>query len=231
PGPAKGESLGINPPTGCLTSSANPSVFGQSTTFTATVSVTAPGAGSPSGAVTFYDGATVLGTTALSGGTATFSLDSLDVNNHSITAEYNGDGSFHTSISTATTQTVSPAQLTVTVASLAGVSGSPLPAFTYTVNGLVNGDPEAVVSGINLTSPATPISLPGTYPIIARGGMASNYAITYVDGTLTLTAAPPPTAQTAVSGSNGSVQVLAPDGSVAYTFTPFAGARVLYEQL
>ena len=48
-----------------LTSSTNPSMFGQSVTFTATVTVAAPGAGTPTGTVTFMDGATTLGTGTL----------------------------------------------------------------------------------------------------------------------------------------------------------------------
>src|SRR5207237_2218566 len=47
--------------TTALSSSANPSVVGQAVTFTASVTVTAPGTGTPSGAVTFQDGATPLG--------------------------------------------------------------------------------------------------------------------------------------------------------------------------
>src|SRR5205807_2077726 len=43
-----------------LSSSANPSKFGQSVTFTATVTVTSPGAGTPSATVTFMDGSTTL---------------------------------------------------------------------------------------------------------------------------------------------------------------------------
>src|SRR5262249_25519841 len=38
-----------------VTSSANPSVYGQSVTFTATVSVDSPGTGTPTGLVTFRD--------------------------------------------------------------------------------------------------------------------------------------------------------------------------------
>ena len=45
-----------------LVSSVNPSKFGQAVTFTATVSVVAPGAGTPTGTVTFKDGVTTLGT-------------------------------------------------------------------------------------------------------------------------------------------------------------------------
>src|SRR5439155_22580515 len=50
-----------------LTSSVNPSVFGQSVTFTATVTVPAPGAGTPSGTVDFKDAGTTIGTGTLNG--------------------------------------------------------------------------------------------------------------------------------------------------------------------
>ena len=49
-----------------LTSSANPSVFGQSVTFTAQVAASAPGVGEPTGSVTFMSGNVALGTVALS---------------------------------------------------------------------------------------------------------------------------------------------------------------------
>ncbi len=46
----------------------NPSVYGQTVNFTATISVTSPGAGTPTGNVQFFDGATSLGTVAIGGG-------------------------------------------------------------------------------------------------------------------------------------------------------------------
>ena len=52
-----------------LTSSVNPTRFGQSTTFTATVSVVSPGStvvASPSGTVNFFDGTTLINSGALS---------------------------------------------------------------------------------------------------------------------------------------------------------------------
>ncbi|WP_206306700.1 Ig-like domain repeat protein, partial [Streptomyces malaysiense] len=54
-----------------LTSAPDPSVFGQAKTLTATVAAVAPGSGTPTGSVDFFDGATLLGTSALTGGTAT----------------------------------------------------------------------------------------------------------------------------------------------------------------
>jgi Bacterial Ig-like domain (group 3)/Autotransporter beta-domain len=87
-----------------LASSLNPSEFGQAVTFTATVS---DSGGTPTGTVTFKDGATVLGTTALNGSAlATFTTSSLTVGTHPITATYNGDGSFAASTSAVLVQSV-----------------------------------------------------------------------------------------------------------------------------
>ena len=101
-----------------LTSSDNPSVFGQSVTFTATVSVVAPGAGTPTGTVTFKDGATTLGTGTLNGsGQATFTSSAFSVATHSITASYATDGNFASSASGALSQVVNPASTTTTISS------------------------------------------------------------------------------------------------------------------
>jgi uncharacterized protein (TIGR03437 family) len=89
---------GMPPSTTTLTSSPNPSTFGQSVTLTATVSPTAA-----TGTVTFYDGApslaTLLGTGALSGGTATLALSTLAVGTHLLTACYSGDANYGPSCS------------------------------------------------------------------------------------------------------------------------------------
>jgi hypothetical protein len=88
-------------------SSLNPSLTGQQVTFTATVS---PHGGSPTptGTVTFSDGATPLGSAPVDGsGVATFSTSGLGVGAHSITATYNGDANFGGSTSAAVVQNVS----------------------------------------------------------------------------------------------------------------------------
>ena len=100
-----------------LTSSTNPSVFGQSVTFTTTVSAVSPGAGTATGTVSFFDGATLLGTGTLSSGSATLSIASLAVGSNSITAVYNADANFLTSTSSAVTQTVNQASTTTTLTS------------------------------------------------------------------------------------------------------------------
>jgi Big-like domain-containing protein len=86
-----------------LTSSLNPSNFGQSVTFTARV--TPQFSGTVKGSVTFYDGTTALKTVALSGGLAKFTTSTLTSGTHNITATYNGSTSF-TGSSASLTQTV-----------------------------------------------------------------------------------------------------------------------------
>ncbi len=87
-----------------LTSSLNPSAFGNSVTFTATV-----GAGSaptPTGTITFHDGSTPLQTVTMSGGSATYTYALLSVGAHSITAAYSGDSAWEAGTSAVLTQTV-----------------------------------------------------------------------------------------------------------------------------
>lgn len=86
-----------------LASSTNPSNFGQSVTFTATV--TPQFSGRVTGTVTFYDGTMALKTVALSGGVAKFTTSTLTSGTHSIKATYNGSTSF-TGSSASLTQTV-----------------------------------------------------------------------------------------------------------------------------
>jgi Bacterial Ig-like domain (group 3)/Autotransporter beta-domain len=76
----------LNATTTSLSSSQNPSVFGQPVTFTSKVTGSAP-----TGLVTFLDGGTQIGSAALSGGAASFTTSALSVGNHSITASYGGD--------------------------------------------------------------------------------------------------------------------------------------------
>src|SRR5205807_4703467 len=76
-----------------LLSSVNPSSFGQTVTFTATVSSSA---GTPTGSVQFKDnGANLGGSNTLNGsGVATLSTSSLTAGTHTITADYSGDANF-----------------------------------------------------------------------------------------------------------------------------------------
>src|SRR5207302_8435941 len=88
-------------PTTAVPSAVNRSGAGQNVTVTASVAVAAPGAGAPTGSVTFSDGTTPLGIGSLDGaGHATFSTSALTAGTHTITAGYGGDGNFGTSSGT-----------------------------------------------------------------------------------------------------------------------------------
>src|SRR5208283_3102892 len=99
-------SVTINPvgvaTTTTLTSSTNPSLFGQSVTFTATVAPSS-GSGTPTGSVTFYDGSTALGTVTLSSKKASLKTTSVPVGSQPITAVYSGDPNYAPSTSTVLT--------------------------------------------------------------------------------------------------------------------------------
>src|SRR5439155_6325615 len=147
-----------------VTSSANPSVFGQSVPFTATVAAVPPGAGTPSGTVTFTIDGTPQTPAALTSGTATLSTSSLSVGTHTVTAAYNGDSNFNTSNSTAAplTQTVNKANSATTAVSSANpsVSGQTV-TFTATVSAVSpgTGTPTVTVTFTIDGTPQTPVAL------------------------------------------------------------------------
>jgi hypothetical protein len=93
----------LPPTTTTLSSSANPSVVGQPTTFMATVAPVPPATGTPTGTVTFNDGADAIpgcaGLTLNSSGAATCTTSALPAGTDSITATYSGDSTFAQSTS------------------------------------------------------------------------------------------------------------------------------------
>ncbi|MEO6598215.1 MAG: Ig-like domain repeat protein [Planctomycetota bacterium] len=171
-----------------LVSSLNPSLVGQSVTFTATVT-----GSSPTGNVQFLDGATVLGTVALSGTTATLTTSTLTQGTHPITAVYAGDPNNQTSTSPVVNQVVNavgPSATTTTLSSSVNPSlvGQSV-TFTATVNGLspagtVQFLDGAIVLGTSTVSGntatfTTSSLVAGTHPITAiYSGDANNLTST-----------------------------------------------------
>jgi hypothetical protein len=113
----------VNPAntTTAVTSSPNPSVFGQPVTFTATVTASAPGAGTPTGTVTFtIDGNPQVPVTLNGSGQASLTVSSLTVagSPHAVSAAYNGSASYNTSTGTLTGgQVVNKANTATTITS------------------------------------------------------------------------------------------------------------------
>jgi Bacterial Ig-like domain (group 3)/FG-GAP-like repeat/FG-GAP repeat len=130
-----------------IASSSNPSIFGQSVTFTATV--TPQGSGTPTGTVTFKDGATTLGIAGVSGNAASLTTSGLAMGTHSITAIYSGDSNFTGSTSNTVSQVVTKATTTTTLLSSINpsVQGKPV-TFTAVVSSLA-GTPTGKVQFLN----------------------------------------------------------------------------------
>src|SRR5436305_9576196 len=88
------------------------------------------------------------------------------------------------------TLTVTNALLTVTADDQSKVYGASDPALTYTPSGtLFYSDTYAVITGVTLTTTTGAAATFGTHPIVASGGAAANYDISYVGGTLTVSKA------------------------------------------
>jgi hypothetical protein len=152
-----------------LSVAPNPAVAGQSVTLTATVASTA--AGTPTGTVSFLDGAVSVGSAPLTAqGSAAISTTSLAAGTHSLTAQYSGDSAFAASSAAAVSLTVTAAAADFTIAAsptagsvAAGASAdttltlTPSNGFTGTVTLTCSGLPTGAACGF---SPAS-VSLNG----------------------------------------------------------------------
>jgi hypothetical protein len=158
-----------------LTSSLNPSAYGDQVTFTATIS---PSSGA-TGTVTFMDGSSTLGSSTLNAsGVATFSTSSLGIGTHSITAQYSGDGNHNGSTSPALSQTVTRASTSTTLTSDSNPSkAGRTVTFTATVS------PSAATGTVEFFDGSTPL---GT--VAVSGGTASLSTSTLAGGKHSITA-------------------------------------------
>lgn len=112
-----------------VSSSFNPSYPGASVTFSASISPSVLDGET----VTFYDGATSIGTGTTSGSQASLTTAALTAGSHSITATYAGDSSSIGSTSAKLIQTVTKETMTVSVSSNNNPS-IPGASVTFTVN-------------------------------------------------------------------------------------------------
>ena len=170
------ETVNLVATTTLLMSSANPSMFAQSITLTATVSPAAA-----TGTVTFKDGANTLGTGALAGGTATFSTAALAMAAHSITAVYGGDSNDATSTSAVLTQTVNQATSTTTLMSSLNPS-----VFAQNVTFTATVSPAAATGTVTFKDGANTLGMGaangGTATLSTAGLTAGQHSITAAYG-------------------------------------------------
>ncbi len=197
------------PTTTSLTSSANPSAYGNSITFTATVSPSIPNGET----VTFYDSANQIGTGTTAGSVATFSTNALATGTHQITATYSGDSNFVTSTSSAVSQVVNTKATTTSLASSANPStyGNSV-TFTATISPSVpNGETvtfydNGATIGTSTTFAsvatfATNAFTAGTHPITATYAGDSNF-VTSTSSAVSQVVNKKPTATSLASSAN-----------------------------
>jgi type VI protein secretion system component Hcp len=160
-----------------ITANSTSKTYGQAVTFTGTEFTT-------SGLV---NGDTVTGVTLTSAGAVAGAL--VAGSPYAIVpgnAVGTGLGNYTISYASGTL-TVNPAPLTVTAINQSKIAGETNPTFTVTYSGFVLGQgPDALGGSLTLNTLATAGSAPGTYAITPGGLTSSNYAITFVSGTLTV---------------------------------------------
>ncbi|MFZ0631600.1 MAG: Ig-like domain repeat protein [Acidobacteriaceae bacterium] len=173
--------------------------------YTSTQTLTTTG-GSGTGAVTYSVGASTA--CSVTGATLTITAGT---GTCSVIATKAADNNYNAVSSTAATVVVATASLTVSANSATRVYGAANPTFTGTVTGEKNGDTFTE----SFSTTATITSNVGTYPIVpsASGTNLGDYAVTDVDGTLTITKANSTTSLSA-GGSTAS-----PGATVTLTAT------------
>ncbi len=175
------------PTTTIFSSAPNPSVPGQNVIFRAMV--TSSSGSLPTGTVLIQDGMSALGKPALNAGVATFATSTLASGSHTVTASYDGNSNFLTSVSSPVVQKVGglltpTAVLTViprraidgaTVIFTVRVSypGGPAPTGSVTIADVSDGSKiygvgplnngVAVIRNSNIPVKVTPYNLDATY--------------------------------------------------------------------
>ena len=162
---------------------------------------------------TLAAGASCTITTPVSGITAgTFTTSNV------VYALYAGISNTATATLTVTSQTI---PLTITASDATRVYGAANPAFSVTASGFINGDTLATLSGTLICStPATPSSPVGTYPISCSGLTSTKYVITFVPGALSVTRDP-----LTITASNQTKSLNQPNPVLTWVATGFVNGE------
>jgi hypothetical protein len=155
-----------------VSTSGTPSRFGESVTFTAAMSAVAPGAGTPTGTVTFVIDGGAPQNVALSGGMAGLVTSTLAVGPHTIAVSYTGDANF-----------------AAAAASLAG--GQEVIASDTTTTLSSSANPTAFGSDVTISAIVAPVApgagVPdGSVAFVVDGGAPQNVALSGGSASLTL---------------------------------------------
>jgi hypothetical protein len=218
------------PSTIAVVSSLNPSTYGASVTFTATV--TSAATSPATGTVNFLDNGVAIGSGTLGGspGKATFTTSTLIVGTHPITVTYAGDSNNMGSSSTAPLNQVVQQAATVTTVSATptpGIAGTPetISATVQLISGsaplvgtvtFTSGTTTLGSAALNASGVATitPTLAPGSYQIVA----------TYAGNTNALGSASAPLSYTVALATTQTALVVSPSpalvlGTITFTAT------------
>lgn len=147
-----------------LTAGTNPSLVGDSLTFTASVAPTAV-----TGSVMFFDGSSpISGDLPLVGGSASVTTSALSAGTHSITAQYSGDATFNMATSPALSQTVNTPKGNVSISIQLNPVTHP-PTFGDSLTFTASVAPAAATGTVIFFDNGAAIS--GNIPLV--GGLAS----------------------------------------------------------
>ncbi|MHB8547533.1 MAG: Ig-like domain-containing protein [Nitrosotalea sp.] len=185
-----------------ISSSQNPSIFGNPVTFTATVSPS-----TATGTVTFSIDGTPQAPVTVSSGQATFSSSSLSVGSHTITAAYSGDANDLSSTSSALTQTVTQITTTTTLTSSLNPS-----TFGQSVTITAAVSPNTATGTVTFSIDGTPQA-----PVTVSSGQATFSSSSLSVGSHTITAAYSGDTNDAGSTSSTLTQVVNPISFSSFT--------------
>ena len=159
-----------------LQSSANPVLVQTAVTLTATVNTSV---GVPTGTVSFFDGAALLGTGTVSTGIAALATSTLAAGSHSITAVYSGDANFATLTSSVLTETVEDFSVSIPAGNATSLTllpgGTGTLTFTMSPSGAATFPAAVTLSLTGLPAGATYTFSPAT---LAAGSSTTTVTLT-----------------------------------------------------
>ena len=192
----------VSPTATVLVSSLNPSVVGQSVTFTATPATTGAFLSVPTGSVNFFDGTNNIGSGILSNGVATLTTTTLAAGLHQITAKYSGSTTMAPSTSAAVPQQVNSSLDSAGTGFLMTVSPT-------TFSNVIGGSTGVAVSILELNNFNTPVTL-------SCSGLPAEATCTFATPTIPATGGSTTLTVTVAAPHNCNVTTLSSLGGSTY---------------
>jgi sugar lactone lactonase YvrE len=167
---------------------------------------------------TFYTGTTV-------GGSGS-STAPVQVGTYTVVASFAGSADYTSAQSSPVTFNITPAPLTITANNQTKAYGAALPTLTASYSGFVGSDSASSLTTqptLSTTATATSPVAGNPYPITISGAADPDYTISYVAGSLTVTAVPTTISMTASPVAIGYGQSVTLTATVASTAAPSEG--------